>query len=324
MTAPKAIITGVGGQDGSYLAEWLLARGYHVVGLVRRAPEAYPHIAQLSGRIDVETIDLHDSDAIATLLRRVAPRELYHLAARASSATLFDRPADMGVDNGILVARLLEAVRRESPATRFCQAGSSEMFGDAAACPQSESSGFRPRNPYGAAKVFAHVAVQTYRRHFGLFACGAILFNHESPRRGPEMVTRKIARAAAGASRDPSVELALGDLEARRDWGFAGDYMRALWLMLQHATPDDYVIGSGRLHSVRDVCETAFARVGLDYRRHVRIDPALVRPPEAVPLVGDSRKARDTLGWTPETSFEELIRMMVDAELAALDQPPPA
>lgn len=315
---PIAVVTGIGGQDGSYLAEQLLSNGYRVIGLARRSADAYPSIAGIRDRLEFEQIDLLDHPAVAALIRKIAPAELYHLAARASSADLFTDPAGIGMINGILVARILEAIRLFSPATRFCQAGSSEIFGTPDSAPQNEQSAFRPRNPYGAAKLFAHVAVQTYRQKHGLFACGAILFNHESPRRGIEMVTRKIAHAVARAHLGLNPDLRLGNLEARRDWGFAGDYMRALWLMLQNPVPDDYVIASGELHSVRELCEIAFSYVGLDYRPHVIVDPSLFRASEPVPLHGDPSRARTTLGWLPETGFEAMVHAMVDAEIAHL------
>lgn len=319
MIKRTAIITGAGGQDGSYLAEQLLGKGYHVIGLVRREPTSYRFLEPLRGKIDVEPDAPDDPEALRRLVRRVTPDEYYNLAARASSATLFDQPAAMGIENGIRVAQMLELLLQESPQTRFCQAGSSEMFGTPTTCPQDETTGFRPRNPYGAAKLFAHVAIQTYRQRHGMFACNAILYNHESPRRAPEMVTRKVAIAAARAYRGLPVALTLGNLNAQRDWGYAGDYVRVLWLMLQHHIADDYVVATGKLHSVHELCETAFAHVGLDYRAFTGIDANLARPSEAVPLCGDGRRARDVLGWTPEVSFTEMIHAMVDAEIMAID-----
>lgn len=315
-----AIITGAGGQDGSYLAEWLVGRGYRVIAVVRHAPTGHERLRHLDRQIEIVQADLRDTSAVEELVRGCAPAEFYNLAARASSATLFDAPAEMGIENGIVVAQILEILRQTSPRTRFCQAGSSEMFGNATVTPQDETTGFRPRNPYGAAKLFAHVAVRTYRERRGMFACNAVLYNHESPRRAHEMVTRKVAIAAARAYRGLPVALTLGNLNAQRDWGYAGDYVRALWLMLQHHTADDYVVATGKLHSVHDLCEIAFAHVGLDYRAFTRIDPNLVRPPEAVPLCGDSRRARDVLGWAPEVSFTEMIHAMVDAEIMAIDR----
>lgn len=321
-SAPTAIITGAGGQDGSYLAEWLVARGYRVFAVVRRAPAAYERLRHVDRQLEIVQADLHDTTALEDLVRSSAPDEFYNLAARASSATLFDAPAEMGMVNGIVVAQILEILARTSPRTRFCQAGSSEMFGNATVSPQDETTAFRPRNPYGAAKLFAHVAVRTYRERHDIFACNAILYNHESPRRAPDMVTRKVAIAAARASRGLPFALTLGNLDAQRDWGYAGDYVRALWLMLQHPSAEDYVIATGKLHSVRELCEIAFAHVGHDYHSVVNIDPNLARPPEATPLCGDSRKARDMLGWSPEVTFTEMIKAMVDAEIAALDRNP--
>ncbi|NMG77269.1 GDP-mannose 4,6-dehydratase [Aromatoleum diolicum] len=315
-----AIISGAGGQDGSYLAEWLLAHDYHVVALVRHTPAHYERLNHLRGKFDIRQVNLRDSGATEEILRRIAADEFYNLAARASSATLFDEPAEMGMENGVMVAQLLETLRRTSPQTRFCQAGSSEMFGNTTVSPQDETTAFRPRNPYGAAKIFAHIAVQTYRQRHHMFACNAILYNHESPRRSPEMVTRKVAIAAARAYRNLPVALTLGDLEARRDWGYAGDYVRALWLMLQQPAADDYVIATGILHSVRELCEVAFEHVDLDYRPFLRLDPSLTRAPESIPLVGNSDKARALLGWEPEVTFSEMIRNMVDAEVAAIDR----
>lgn len=317
---PTAIVTGAGGQDGSYLAEWLVGRGYRVLAIVRHAPAGYERLRHLDRQIEIVQADLRDTVVLEELVRTTAPDEFYNLAARASSATLFDAPAEMGIDNGIVVAQILEILKRWSPHTRFCQAGSSEMFGNATVSPQDETTAFRPRNPYGAAKLFAHVAVRTFRERHGMFACGAILYNHESPRREPEMVTRKVAIAAARAYRGLPVALTLGNLDAQRDWGFAGDYVRALWLMLQHRIADDYVVATGKMHSVRELCEIAFAHVGLDYRNYASTDLNLARPSETVPLCGDSRRARDVLGWTPEVSFTELIHAMVDAEIVAIDR----
>ncbi|MDY6945974.1 MAG: GDP-mannose 4,6-dehydratase [Pseudomonadota bacterium] len=316
---PRALVTGINGQDGSYLAELLLERGYQVIGLMRAGGEARQHrIVHLAGRIELVAGSLLDEAFLRGLLAKYRPDEVYNFAARASSSQLFVDPVLTGDFNGLAVVRILEAIRALTPASRFCQASSSEMFGGAAAAPQSEATAFRPRNPYGVAKLFAHGMVGTYRDNFGVFACSSILFNHESPRRGAEFVTRKISMAVARIKCGLAGSLQLGSLDAVRDWGFAADYVQAMWKMLQMPAADDYVVATGETHSVREFCELAFDHVGLDYRDFVKVDPRARRPAELVPLVGDAGKARRLLGWAPSVSFGELVRMMVDADLAQL------
>jgi GDPmannose 4,6-dehydratase len=316
-----ALITGITGQDGSYLADLLLAKGYRVVGVLRPGAAAeQPRIAHLRSRIELVECDCCDSGAVRGLLQHWRPNELYNLAARASSSQLADDPVHTGEVNGLAVTRLLEAIRAVDCAIRFCQASSSELFGYSRESPQSESTQFHPRNPYGVAKLYGHWATVNYRETFGVFACSAILFNHESPRRGVEFVTRKITQAAARIKAGLQSELRLGDLEARRDWGYAGDYVRAMWMMLQADVADDFVIATGEVHSVRDLCQLAFARVSLDYRHYVVQDSQMRRPVESAQLVGNPAKARNVLGWTPGVSFAQLVGMMVDADVAALAQ----
>lgn len=314
----SALITGINGQDGSYLAELLLARGYDVIGLVREdAGDRLGRIQHLRSQIEVIAGSLLDDALLRRTLEQYRPKEIYNFAARASSSQLLTDPTLTAEYNGLAVVRLLEAIRAVDPSIRFCQASSSEMFGTVSQSPQTELTPFRPRNPYGVAKLFAHGMVGTYRENFGVFGCSAILFNHESPRRGPEFVTRKItmgvARIRAGLSRS----LPLGDLDVTRDWGFAGDYVRAMWQMLQAEAADDYVVATGVSHSVRDFCELAFAHIGLDYRAYVQTDPRAWRAPESLPFVGDAAKARRVLGWQPSISFEQLVRTMVDADIVA-------
>jgi len=316
---PIALITGITGQDGSYMAELLLARGYRVVGTVRPGKEPdYLRIAHVRERLQIVEGDLLDERALRRLIEQHRPTEIYNLAARASSSQLFQEPILTAEFNAVAVARILEAIRQVDPRIRFCQASSSEMFGNSLESPQHERTPFRPRNPYGVAKLFAHGMVETYRDTYGLFACSSILFNHESPRRGPEFVTRKIALGAARIKAGCTDSLPLGNLEARRDWGYAGDYVQGMWRMLQVAEPGDYVLATGETHSVKEFCEAAFERVGLDYRRHVAVDPQARRPPETVQLVGDASKARALLGWQPTVSFRDLVYMMVDADLERL------
>lgn len=309
-----AIITGITGQDGSYLAEHLLTRGWRVLGAARDRPVARltPSIA---GAVELLDWDMHDMPAMAAMLALHRPTAVYNLAARSSGARMFDNPIGIGEDNGIAVARLLEAIRTTSPDTKFCQASSSEMFGDAGEGSQSETTPFRPRSPYGAAKLYAHSMVDIYRRHHGLFACSAILYNHESPRRGAGFVTGKIARGAARIRLGLANELRLGSLEARRDWGYAPDYVQAMYLMLEQPQADDYVVATGETHTVREFCDVAFRHVGLDYREYVREDRASYRKTQEVPLCGDAGKAAHVLGWRPRVSFHELVHLMVDAEL---------
>jgi GDPmannose 4,6-dehydratase len=314
-----AIVTGVCGQDGSYLAEHLLAEGYRVVGLARRAEALPAPLARVpADRFHVQACDMGSQAEIVRVLDDVHPDEVYNMAARASGAGMFDDPVGLCDINGLAVTRWLEAIRAVDRRIRFCQASSSEMFGRAAMSPQDESTPFHPRSPYGAAKVYAHTMVGIYRQHHGLFACSAILFNHESPRRRPEFVTRKVTLAAARIKLGLQEHVELGHLDARRDWGFAGDHVRAMHAMLRQEEADDYVVATGELHSVRDLCEAAFAHVGLDWRDHVAEQKADFRSAEAVPLVGHAAKARRTLGWAPRVGFRELIAMMVDEDLRTL------
>lgn len=316
MNERTAIVTGIAGQDGSYLAEHLLAQGYTVVGIGRQSRTAAPgeRLVQLA-------CDITDPRALEAVLREHRPVEVYNLAARSSGAGMFDDAVQVGEINGLAVAKLLEAIRSVDPAIRFCQASSSELFGDARSTPQSERTEFRPRSPYGAAKLYAHTMLRIYRERYGLFACSAILFNHESPRRRLEFVTRKVTHAAAAIKLGRATELQIGSLEARRDWGFAGDYMRAMWLMLQHPFAQDYVVATGESHSVRELCDIAFSHVGLDYREFVRENPEHARGPETVSLIGDPAKVRDELHWSPRVDFRQLVTAMVDADLNALQQP---
>lgn len=315
MSASTAIITGVSGQDGWHLAELLLARGYHVVGTTRDV-DAARHL--VNPAVDLVACDLRDEASIGDLLRRSNAAEFYNLAAFASGAAMFEDPVGIGEVNGLAVARILEALRTVAPSTRFFQASSSELFGEPADSPQSEMTAFRPRSPYGAAKLYAHEMVGIYRRRHGLFACSGILFNHESPRRGNGFVTGKVSEGAARIKLGLAKELVLGNLETRRDWGFSGDFVRGAWQMLQASEPDDYVLATGEAHSVRELCQQAFEHVGLDYRDHVREDPGSFRPDEALPLVGDASKARRELEWSPRITFPELVRTMVDADLERL------
>jgi GDPmannose 4,6-dehydratase len=314
-----ALITGVSGQDGSYLAELLLAEGYRVLGLVRAADSIrHENLRHIRERIEFVDADLCDLESLKRLVGVHRPSEIYHLAARASSRTLVSDPVLTGEVNGLAAARILEAVRLVDPGIRVCQASSSEVFGKASESPQNESTPFRPRNPYGVAKLFAQGMVMSYREHYGLFACSCILFNHESPRRGPEFVTRKITRGAVRIKAGSAKVLELGDLDATRDWGYALDYVRAMRLMLQAAAPDDYVLATGESHSVREFCEIAFSHLGLDYRKFVVSGTASSRPRESARLVGDAGKARRVLGWKPTVSFKELVELMVDADARQL------
>jgi GDPmannose 4,6-dehydratase len=317
----SALITGVNGQDGSYLADLLLAKGYRVLGTVRPdSRQNLSRIAHIKSDIEILDLDLLDRPAMQEIIDKYRPSQVYNLAARASSSQLHVDPVLTAEYNGIAVVHLLESILRTDPSIRFCQASSSEMFGNAARSPQNEMTSFMPRNPYGAAKLYGHWMTVNYRNSHGLFACSAILFNHESPRRGHEFVTRKISRAAAMIRAGRQSQLELGDLEARRDWGFAGDYVRAMWLMLQAPVAADYVVATGEVHSVREICEIAFRRVGLDYRRHVVENAGDKRRSESVQLVGDPARAQRELGWNRSTSFAELIEMMVDADVLALSR----
>jgi GDPmannose 4,6-dehydratase len=315
----RALITGITGQDGSYLAELLLSKGYEVGGVVRRSSsERFDRIEGIRSRITVLQADIHDQTSMIDALKAFRPRELYHLAAQSFVPTSWAQPVLTGEFTGLGVTRALEAVRQVDPTIRFYQASSSEMFGKVRETPQSETTPFHPRSPYGVAKAYGHWITVNYRESYGLFAVSGILFNHESPRRGLEFVTRKITHGVARIKAGHATELRLGNLDARRDWGFAGDYVQAMWKMLQQPEPDDYVIATGESHTVRDFAERAFAHVGLDWKKHVVVDEALHRPAEVERLVGDPTKAREKLGWKPTVSFDQLVAMMVDADLAAL------
>jgi GDPmannose 4,6-dehydratase len=320
---PRAIITGVTGQDGSYLAEWLLGKGYEVHGIVRRAStENFDRIAHLAGRLTLHQADLLDQLSIIEVLREVRPDEVYNLAAMSFVPTSWKQPVLTGEFTGIGVTRVLEAVRLLDPkGVRFYQASSSEMFGKVQETPQRETTPFHPRSPYGVAKVYGHFITVNYRESYGIYAVSGILFNHESPRRGLEFVTRKVSDGVARIKRGLATELRLGNLQARRDWGFAGDYVQAMWRMLQQDRPDDYVVATGKTHSVGELVEVAFGHAGLDWRAYVVQDPALVRPAEVDLLIGDASRARRELGWEPAVQFEELVRMMVDADLRRLAEP---
>jgi GDPmannose 4,6-dehydratase len=318
--APRALITGVTGQDGSYLAELLLDKGYEVFGLVRRASSArLERIEHLEGRLQLLRGDLLDQSSLVAALTAARPDEVYNLASQSFVPTSWQEPVLTAEFTGLGVTRMLEALRQAAPEARFYQASSSEIYGQVRQSPQNEDTPFWPRSPYGVAKLYGHWITVNYRESYGLFACCGILFNHESPRRGEEFVTRKITRAAARISRGLAGGLRLGNLEARRDWGFAGDYVRAMWLMLQRPEPRDYVIASGVTHSVGEFCERAFAEVGLDWREHVSSDPSFLRPAEIDRLVGDASRARAELGWRPEVDFDELVHRMVRADLEVLD-----
>ena len=311
-----ALITGVTGQDGSYLAEFLLEKGYHVVGIVRRTShDSYERIGHLLDRLEIVPADLLDQHSLTAVVRDTKPDEIYNLAAQSFVPTSWSQPVLTGEFTALGVTRLLEAIRLAHPAARFYQASSSEMFGKAVETPQRESTPFYPRSPYGVAKVYGHWITVNYRESYGLYAVSGILFNHESPRRGLEFVTRKVTHGVARIVRGRATAIALGNLEARRDWGFAGDYVDAMWRMLQQPEPRDFVIGTGETHTVRELCEIAFAHVDLDWRKHVKVDPRYVRPAEVDVLQADPSLARRLLGWKPQVSFAALVRMMVDADL---------
>ena len=311
-----AVITGVTGQDGSYLAELLLAKGYEVIGVVRRTShDSYERIGHLLDRLHVVAADLLDQHSLTTVIRDAQPDEVYNLAAQSFVPTSWTQPVLTGEFTALGVTRLLEAIRLAHPEARFYQASSSEMFGKATETPQRETTPFYPRSPYGVAKVYGHWITVNYRESYGLHAVSGILFNHESPRRGLEFVTRKVTNTVARIKRGQATELRLGNLEARRDWGFAGDYVDAMWRMLQRDEPRDYVIGSGETHSVRELCEVAFSHAGLDWQRYVKVDPQFVRPAEVDVLLADAGQARRDLGWMPKVTFEKLVTMMVDADL---------
>jgi GDPmannose 4,6-dehydratase len=311
-----ALITGITGQDGSYLAEFLLAKGYRVVGVVRRSSTTpYERIAHLVDRIELVSADLLDQTSLTEAVHDCAPDEIYNLGAQSFVQASWYQPVLTGEFTALGVTRILEAMKKAAPKARFYQASSSEMFGKVVETPQKETTPFYPRSPYGVAKVYGHWITVNYRESFGLYAVSGILFNHESPRRGLEFVTRKVSDAAARIKLGQQKELHMGNLDAHRDWGYAGDYVEAMWMMLQQKEPDDYVIGTGVSHSVRDLCEVAFKHVGLDYRDFVKLDQKFLRPAEVDLLVADPSKAKKKLGWTPKVSFETLVKMMVDADL---------
>jgi len=315
---PKtALITGITGQDGSYLAELLLEQGYRVVGMTRRSSTATDErIAHLAGRLELIQGDLLDQASLVAAMQEVRPTEVYNLAAQSFVPTSWNQPVLTGEFTGLGVTRMLEAVRQVDGAIRFYQASSSEMFGKVRDVPQTELTAFHPRSPYGVAKAYGHFLTVNYRESYGLYAVSGILFNHESPRRGLEFVSRKVTDGAARIALGLAKELPMGNLDAERDWGFAGDYVRAMWLMLQQPEPGDYLIATGVAHSVRELCRIAFERVGLDYERHVTLDPLLLRPAEVDHLLGNPAKARRELGWEPKVAFAELIASMVDADIA--------
>ena len=316
---PIALITGIGGQDGSYLSELLLSKGYRVVGTVPDDdPVNIDRVRHLLDKIEVVRDDLLDQDRIENIFRDHRPDEVYNFAANSVLAASFEQPILATMVLAMGVTRILEAIRKVTPKARFFQASSSEIFGKPAEIPQSETTPFHPRNPYGVSKVYGHLMAMTYRENYTLFASSGILYNHESPRRSPEFVTRKITQTAARIKLGLAGEVRLGNLDARRDWGFAGDYVRAMWLMLQQDRPDDYVLATGETHSVRELCDEAFSYLGLDYREYVVLEAESFRPPETAQLVGNPAKAHRVLGWKREVSFRDLVRMMVDADLEAL------
>ncbi len=316
-----ALITGITGQDGSYLAEFLLDQGYSVAGMVRRSSTVkFGRIEHIQDRLTLVPGDLLDQTSLIDILREHKPAEIYNLAAQSFVPVSWKQPVLTGEFTALGVTRMLEAMRSVVPEARFYQASSSEMFGKVREVPQSEQTPFYPRSPYGVAKVYGHWITVNYRESYDLFACSGILFNHESPRRGLEFVTRKVTYGVAQIKLGLAQELHLGNLDSRRDWGFAGDHIRAMWLMLQQDHPDDYVVGMGETHSVRELCRVAFSSVGLDWENHVVSDPAFYRPAEVDLLVSDPTKAKEELGWEAEVSFEELIQMMVDADLKHLKQ----
>jgi GDPmannose 4,6-dehydratase len=316
---PRALITGITGQDGSYLAELLLAKGYEVVGVVRRTSHhSYERIEHLLERVEVVAADLLDQHSLTVVLQDTRPDEVYNLAAQSYVPTSWTQPVLTGEFTALGVTRILEAIRLVHPVARFYQASSSEMFGRVTETPQRETTSFYPRSPYGVAKVYGHWITVNYRESYNLYAVSGILFNHESPRRGIEFVTRKVTDGVARIKLGLARQISLGNLDARRDWGFAGDYVDAMWRMLQQPSPQDYVIGTGKTHSVRELVEAAFSHVDLDWEKHVVTDPKFMRPAEVDLLLADPSKARQELGWTPAVDFQHLIAMMVDADLERL------
>jgi GDPmannose 4,6-dehydratase len=317
-----ALITGITGQDGSYLADFLLEKGYEVVGMVRRTSTInFDRISHIQDRIVLTQGDLLDQVSLVDIMKEYQPDEIYNLAAQSFVPTSWRQPVLTGEFTALGVTRMLDAMRMVVPEARFYQASSSEMFGKVREVPQNEGTPFYPRSPYGVAKVYGHWITVNYRESYGLFACSGILFNHESPRRGLEFVTRKVTHGAARAKLGLGEELPMGNLEAQRDWGFAGDYVRAMWLMLQQDEAEDFVVATGRTHSVRELLEVAFGYLDLDYRDYVRVDERFIRPADVDQLVGDAAKARQKLGWEPQVPFDELVRMMVDSDLARLKAP---
>ncbi len=315
----RALITGVTGQDGSYLAEFLLEKGYTVYGMVRRSStESFERIEHIRDRIVLRQGDLLDQLSLITIIEESQPDEVYNLAAQSFVPTSWTKPLLTGDFTGLGVTRMLEAVRYVNPKIKFYQASSSEMFGKVLETPQNEQTPFYPRSPYGVAKVYGHFITVNYRESYELFACSGILFNHESPRRGKEFVTRKVSDGVARIKLGLASELRMGNLEAKRDWGFAGDYVKAMWLMLQQKEASDFVVSTGETHSVQELCEIAFQHVGLDWKEYVKIDPQFFRPAEVDLLIGDPRRAREILGWKPDVSFTGLVQMMVDADLKRL------
>ena len=320
----KALITGVTGQDGSYLAEFLLRKGYEVYGIVRRSSlEKYDRIQAIISELKFLEGDLTDQSSLDEAVQKVQPDEIYNLAAQSFVPVSWNQPVLTADVTGLGALRVLESIRKHCPKTRVLQASSSEMFGKVRQTPQTEDTPFHPRSPYGVAKTFAHYITVNYRESYGIFACSCIAFNHESPRRGLEFVTRKVTHQVAKIKLGLESRLLMGNLDSRRDWGFAGDYVEAMWLMLQQQSPDDYVLATGQTHSVHDLLDVAFSCVGLDWKEYVQIDPKLIRPAEVDFLRGDPTRAREKLGWTPKISFEELIRLMVEADLAALRKSSP-
>jgi len=314
------LITGLTGQDGTYMAEFALACGHDVVGTTRGETTLATTLlpAGLAKRIRLISWDMRNSELFTSILSEYRPAEIFNFAAHSSGAGMYDDPTGIGETNGFAVTRMLEAIRKVDPTIRFCQASSREIFGEASESPQMENTVANPRSPYGAAKLYADFMVKIYRRHYGLFACSAILFNHESPRRPLEFVTRKITHSVARIKLGLAGELHIGNLDAQRDWGFAGDYVLAMWLMLQQPQADDYVVATGETHTVREFCEVAFSHVGLDYRDYLREDASAFRPNEPFPLVGCADKARKCLNWLPQVGFRQLVGMMVDADLALI------
>src|SRR5467141_3718624 len=314
-----AVITGVTGQDGSYLAELLLDKGYDVIGVVRRTShDSYERIGQLLDRLHVVAADLLDQHSLQAVIRDAQPDEVYNLAAQSFVPTSWSQPVLTGEFTALGVTRVLDAIRLTKPDARFYQASSSEMFGQVRETPQSETTPFHPRSPYGVAKVYGHYITVNYRESYGMFAVSGILFNHESPRRGLEFVTRKVSDAVARIKLGKAKELRLGNVDSGRDWGFAGDYVDAMWRMLQQREPQDYVVGTGKMHTVRDLCAAAFGHVGLEWKKYVKLDPRFVRPAEVDTLLADASRAKKELGWVPQVSFEQLVTMMVDADMERL------